>query len=100
MQNTSELRARNPAEDRDIVSKGPPDLHQIAQQWENFARAQELGQIGWWRLDTTTNVLTWSEENYRIGRAANLPDLSRRHSPRRSTGCRRKMGRRASRRIL
>ncbi|CAJ0863082.1 two-component system, sensor histidine kinase [freshwater sediment metagenome] len=66
MQNTSELRARNPAEDRDIVSKGPPDLHQIAQQWENFARAQELGQIGWWRLDTTTNVLTWSEENYRI----------------------------------
>lgn len=35
-------------------------------QWENFARAQELGQIGWWRLDTTRNVLTWSAENYRI----------------------------------
>ena len=44
-----------------------PALHgPAAQQWENFARAQELGQIGWWRLDTRSNVLTWSEENYRI----------------------------------
>ncbi|WP_457796583.1 ATP-binding protein [Methylocystis sp. S23] len=34
--------------------------------WENFARAQELGQIGWWRLDVRKNILTWSEENYRI----------------------------------
>jgi PAS domain S-box-containing protein len=33
---------------------------------QNFARAQQLGQIGWWRLDTRRNVLTWSEENYRI----------------------------------
>lgn len=35
-------------------------------QWENFARAQQLGQIGWWRMDVTRNVLTWSAENYRI----------------------------------
>jgi PAS domain S-box-containing protein len=29
-------------------------------------RAQEVGQIGWWRLDTRRNVLTWSDENHRI----------------------------------
>jgi len=34
--------------------------------WENFIRAQELGQMGWWRLDTRSNILTWSDENYRI----------------------------------
>lgn len=34
--------------------------------WKNFLRAQELGQIGWWRLDTRNNILTWSAENYRI----------------------------------
>ncbi|WP_424362485.1 ATP-binding protein [Methylocystis parvus] len=34
--------------------------------WKNFLRAQELGQIGWWRLDTRNNILTWSDENYRI----------------------------------
>jgi PAS domain S-box-containing protein len=34
--------------------------------WEDFARAQELGQIGWWRLDTRQNILTWSDESYRV----------------------------------
>ncbi|HYQ71999.1 MAG TPA: ATP-binding protein, partial [Gammaproteobacteria bacterium] len=29
-------------------------------------RAQAVGQIGSWRLDLDRNVLTWSEENYRI----------------------------------
>lgn len=33
---------------------------------EYFIRAQEVGQIGWWRLDTVNNILTWSDENYRI----------------------------------
>ncbi len=33
---------------------------------KNFARAQQLGQIGWWRLDARQNILTWSEENQRI----------------------------------
>jgi PAS domain S-box-containing protein len=28
--------------------------------------AQEVGQIGSWRLDVRRNVLTWSDENYRI----------------------------------
>ena len=29
-------------------------------------RAQEVGQIGSWRLDIKHNVLTWSDENHRI----------------------------------
>ena len=29
-------------------------------------RAQAVGQTGSWRLDVTRNVLTWSDENYRI----------------------------------
>lgn len=29
-------------------------------------RAESVGQIGWWRLDTRRNVLTWSRENHRI----------------------------------
>jgi len=33
---------------------------------EDLARAQEVGQIGSWRLDVRRNVLSWSDENYRI----------------------------------
>jgi PAS domain S-box-containing protein len=33
---------------------------------EDLDRAQKVGQIGSWRLDTRQNVLTWSDENYRI----------------------------------
>ena len=33
---------------------------------EDFDRAQAVGQIGSWRLDVRENVLTWSDENYRI----------------------------------
>lgn len=33
---------------------------------EDLDRAQEVGQIGWWRLDTRQNELTWSDENHRI----------------------------------
>ncbi|MBV5328323.1 MAG: PAS domain S-box protein [Chlorobium sp.] len=33
---------------------------------EDFARAQEVGSIGSWRLDVRQNVLTWSDENHRI----------------------------------
>lgn len=38
----------------------------MRQRDQDFARAQEVGQIGWWRLDTRKNVLTWSDETYRI----------------------------------
>ncbi len=33
---------------------------------EDLDHAQTVGQIGSWRLDIDRNVLTWSDENYRI----------------------------------
>jgi PAS domain S-box-containing protein len=33
---------------------------------QDLDRAEAVGQIGWWRLDTRQNVLTWSPENHRI----------------------------------
>jgi PAS domain S-box-containing protein len=38
----------------------------LRQSREDLERAQAVGQIGWWRLDTRANVLTWSPENHRI----------------------------------
>ena len=38
----------------------------LRQSREDLDRAQAVGQIGWWRLDTRENVLTWSDESYRI----------------------------------
>ncbi|MBN1818790.1 MAG: PAS domain S-box protein, partial [Sedimentisphaerales bacterium] len=38
----------------------------LHQRGEDLARAQEVGNIGSWRLDTRKNVLTWSDENHRI----------------------------------
>jgi PAS domain S-box-containing protein len=71
MENMIEALAGSGAPAGDRV---PAPAVQAAQQWENFARAQELGQIGWWRLDTARNILTWSAENYRIfGAPAGAP---------------------------
>lgn len=33
---------------------------------EEFIRAQEVGQIGWWRLELPHYALTWSDETYRL----------------------------------
>jgi two-component system sensor histidine kinase/response regulator len=38
----------------------------LRQSRQDLDRAQEVGQIGWWRLDTQRNVLTWSDETHRI----------------------------------
>lgn len=38
----------------------------LRQSREDLDRAQAVGQIGSWRLDTRNNVLTWSDENHRI----------------------------------
>ncbi|HEX9186803.1 MAG TPA: PAS domain S-box protein, partial [Vicinamibacteria bacterium] len=38
----------------------------LRQSREDLDRAQEVGQIGWWRLDTQRDVLTWSDETHRI----------------------------------
>jgi PAS domain S-box-containing protein len=38
----------------------------LRQSQIDLDRAQEIGQIGGWRLDICRNVLTWSDENHRI----------------------------------
>jgi PAS domain S-box-containing protein len=38
----------------------------LRQSRSDLDRAQEVGQIGSWRLDVRRNVLTWSDENHRI----------------------------------
>jgi len=40
-------------------------LKDLRQSQMDLDHAQEVGQIGWWRLDTQ-NLLTWSDENHRI----------------------------------
>jgi PAS domain S-box-containing protein len=45
------------------IAQRTAELHQSR---EDLDRAQIVGQIGWWRLDTRRNVLTWSDENHRI----------------------------------
>lgn len=39
---------------------------ELWQSREDLDRAQSVGQMGWWRLDVRRNVLTWSDESYRI----------------------------------
>jgi len=39
---------------------------EIRQARHDLDRAQEVGQIGSWRLDVRRNVLAWSDENHRI----------------------------------
>jgi PAS domain S-box-containing protein len=38
----------------------------LQESQRDLARAQEVGQIGSWRLDVRRNVLKWSDENHRI----------------------------------
>lgn len=38
----------------------------LREREKDFDLAQEVGNIGSWRLDIIRNVLTWSDENYRI----------------------------------
>ena len=38
----------------------------LRQSREDLERAQTVGQVGSWRLDTRRNILTWSDENHRI----------------------------------
>lgn len=38
----------------------------LRQSREYLARAQQIGEIGNWRLDVTRNILIWSDESYRI----------------------------------
>jgi len=50
---------------RDITSRKRAE-RALAESRRNLERAQEVGQMGWWRLDVRRNVLTWSDETHRI----------------------------------
>ncbi len=39
---------------------------ELRRSQQDLDRAQEVGLMGWWRLDTRKDVLTWSDENHRI----------------------------------
>jgi PAS domain S-box-containing protein len=50
---------------RDITERKQAD-EALMQSKKDLDRAQEVGNMGWWRHDILRNVLTWSDENYRI----------------------------------
>lgn len=50
---------------RDITENKRMEEELLRRQ-EDMSRAQEVGSMGSWRLDVKINVLTWSDENYRI----------------------------------
>jgi two-component system, chemotaxis family, CheB/CheR fusion protein len=50
---------------RDITERKRAE-EELRQSREDLNRAQEVAQIGSWRLDVRHNVLTWSDENYSI----------------------------------
>jgi PAS domain S-box-containing protein len=53
----------SPMTDQAQMSVTGEDLRQSR---EDLSRAQAVGLIGSWRLDVNRNILTWSDENYRI----------------------------------
>jgi PAS domain S-box-containing protein len=50
---------------RDVSKRKKAEVA-LRQSREDLDRAQAVGQIGWWRLDTRINVLTWSDETHHI----------------------------------
>lgn len=50
---------------RDITERKRA-MEDLRQSRADLARAQQVGQIGSWRLDLQRNELNWSEETYRI----------------------------------
>jgi PAS domain S-box-containing protein len=60
-------------EDRELLYSIVHDIterkqaeEELRQSRKDLDRAQEVGQIGSWRLDVCDNILTWSDENHRI----------------------------------
>ena len=50
---------------RDITDRKIND-EKLRQSQLDLDRAQQVGQIGSWRMDVRQNILTWSSENHRI----------------------------------
>ncbi len=66
-----EITAVSPAPGRfatifEDVTERKRAVEELRQSREDLDRAQAIGQIGSWRLDVRRNLLTWSDECYRI----------------------------------
>lgn len=53
------------AQGQDITERKRAE-EELRQSRKDMDHAQEVGQIGSWRMDVRRNVLTWSDENHRI----------------------------------
>lgn len=53
------------ASNRDITMTVKAE-QEVLRSRQDLDRAEAVGHIGWWRLDTIKNKLTWSDENHRI----------------------------------
>ena len=63
----SRAAALNLMEDADNARRRAEEAADSLRQAQiDLDRAQEVGQIGSWRLDVRRNILTWSDENHRI----------------------------------
>jgi PAS domain S-box-containing protein len=62
---SEELQSQN-QELQELWEKSRQAEATLLESRHDLDRAQEVGSIGSWRLDVRTNVLTWSDENYRI----------------------------------
>jgi PAS domain S-box-containing protein len=62
---TTELKNTNKQLRQEIAERKRVESELLKQQ--NFlSKAQEIGKIGTWELDIKKNILTWTDENYRI----------------------------------
>ncbi len=48
------------------ITENMQTIEKLRQSREDMARAQEVARSGSWRLDIKSNILIWSDENYRI----------------------------------
>ncbi|XUW99638.1 MAG: MASE3 domain-containing protein [Dehalogenimonas sp.] len=53
------------ASNRDITANVDAE-QEVKRSRQDLARAQEVGKIGNWFMDTHRNILTWSDETYRM----------------------------------
>ncbi len=62
----AQARAHDAEAQASIAATRLQDQQALRESRNDMDRAQEVGQLGSWRLDVRRNVLTWSAENHRI----------------------------------
>lgn len=48
------------------ISQAKKQIEELQRNQYHLSKAQEIGSIGTWELDLKQNILTWTDENYRI----------------------------------